>query len=68
MSEERPSPAELYRRAEALIPVLQSRAALCEELRCCPPETIDELEQAGLLRRASCSSRSERVFHHFRPL
>ena len=50
MSEERPNPAELYRRAEALIPVLQSRAARCEELRSCPPETIDDLEQAGLLR------------------
>jgi 3-hydroxy-9,10-secoandrosta-1,3,5(10)-triene-9,17-dione monooxygenase len=50
MSENRPTPAELYRCAEALIPVLQSRAAQCEALRHCPPETIDELERAGLLR------------------
>jgi alkylation response protein AidB-like acyl-CoA dehydrogenase len=50
MSENRPSPAELYRRAEALIPILQNRAARCEELRFCPPETVEELEQAGLLQ------------------
>ena len=50
MSEKRPTSAELYRRAEAFIPVLANRAALCEELRCCPPETIDDLEQAGLLQ------------------
>ena len=50
MSEKRPSPAELYRRAEALIPILASRAARCEALRHCPPETIDDLEQAGLLQ------------------
>ncbi|HEY1507124.1 MAG TPA: hypothetical protein VGF92_22675 [Stellaceae bacterium] len=50
MSETRPSPAELYRRAEALIPALAGRAAHCEALRHCPPETIDDLEQAGLLQ------------------
>ncbi len=50
MSDQRPNPAELYRRAEALIPVLASRAARCEALRHCPPETIDDLEQAGLLQ------------------
>ena len=50
MNEERPSPAELYRRAEAFIPFLAGRAARCEELRYCPPETIDELEQTGLLQ------------------
>jgi len=50
MSDNRPAPAELYRRAEALIPVLTGRAARCEALRHCPPETIDDLEQAGLLR------------------
>ncbi|HWE76806.1 MAG TPA: hypothetical protein VG328_26815 [Stellaceae bacterium] len=50
MSDNRPSPAELYRRAEALIPVLAGRAARCEELRHCPPETIGDLEQAGLLQ------------------
>ena len=50
MTDTRPSPAELYRRAEALIPILAGRAARCEELRHCPPETIDDLEQAGLLQ------------------
>jgi 3-hydroxy-9,10-secoandrosta-1,3,5(10)-triene-9,17-dione monooxygenase len=50
MSANRPSPAELYRRAEALIPAFAGRAARCEALRHCPPETIDELEQAGLLQ------------------
>ena len=50
MSEQRPSPVELYRRAEALVPVLADRAPHCEELRRCPPDTVDELEQAGLLR------------------
>jgi 3-hydroxy-9,10-secoandrosta-1,3,5(10)-triene-9,17-dione monooxygenase len=50
MTANRPSPAELYRRADALIPTLASRAARCEELRHCPPETIDDLEQAGLLQ------------------
>jgi alkylation response protein AidB-like acyl-CoA dehydrogenase len=50
MSENRPSPAELYRRADALIPFLANRAQRCEELRHCPPETIDDLEQAGLLQ------------------
>jgi 3-hydroxy-9,10-secoandrosta-1,3,5(10)-triene-9,17-dione monooxygenase len=50
MNEIRPSPAEIYRRAEALTPVLASRTVRCEALRHCPPETIDELEQAGLLR------------------
>jgi alkylation response protein AidB-like acyl-CoA dehydrogenase len=47
---ERPSPADLYRRAEALIPILASRAARCEELRYCPPESIDDLARAGLLQ------------------
>ncbi|HXR86006.1 MAG TPA: hypothetical protein VN728_03510 [Stellaceae bacterium] len=50
MSENRPRPAELYRRAEALIPVLASRARHCEDMRCCPSETIADLEQAGLLQ------------------
>ena len=45
-----PTPDELYRRATALIPVLASRAARCETLRQCPPETIDDLQQAGLLQ------------------
>ncbi|HLI20085.1 MAG TPA: acyl-CoA dehydrogenase family protein [Stellaceae bacterium] len=47
---ERPSPSELYRRAEAFVPVLASRAEACEKLRHCPPETIDELAAAGLLQ------------------
>jgi alkylation response protein AidB-like acyl-CoA dehydrogenase len=50
MNANRPSPAELYRRAEALVPALASRAQRCEELRHCPTETIDDLEQAGLLQ------------------
>jgi alkylation response protein AidB-like acyl-CoA dehydrogenase len=37
-------------RAEALVPVLAERAARCEALRCCPEETIADLDQAGLLR------------------
>ena len=44
------APAELYRRAEALIPVLASRTEHCEQLRACPAETIDDLAQAGLLQ------------------
>src|SRR5262249_33641629 len=47
---ERPNPAELYRRAETLIPVLAGRAEHCEELRYCPAETIDDLAKAGLLQ------------------
>jgi alkylation response protein AidB-like acyl-CoA dehydrogenase len=47
---EKPSPAELYRRAEALVPTLASRAERCEQLRHCPPETIEELAAAGLLQ------------------
>ncbi|HKT16438.1 MAG TPA: acyl-CoA dehydrogenase family protein [Stellaceae bacterium] len=45
-----PNPDELYNRAEALVPVLAERAARCEALRSCPPETIDELQQGGLLQ------------------
>ena len=47
---EKPSPAELYRRAEALVPILAGRAMRCEELRHCPPESIDDLAAAGLLQ------------------
>lgn len=46
----RPNAAELYRRAEALVPVLASRAQRCEELRHCPPESIDDMAGAGLLQ------------------
>ena len=46
----RPSPEELYRRAEALVPVLSARAERCETLRQCPPETIADFASAGLLQ------------------
>ena len=46
----RPSPEELYRRAEALIPVLAERTERCEALRQCPAETIADLAGAGLLQ------------------
>lgn len=46
----RPSPEELYRRAEAFVPTLGERAERCEALRYCPAETIDELAEAGLLQ------------------
>jgi len=49
-SADRPSPEELYRRAERLVPVLAARAEGCEAARRCPPETIDELAAAGLLQ------------------
>ncbi|HWA38643.1 MAG TPA: acyl-CoA dehydrogenase family protein [Burkholderiales bacterium] len=41
---------ELYRRAEALLPVLRSRAARCEELRRMPDETVRDLHDTGLFR------------------
>jgi 3-hydroxy-9,10-secoandrosta-1,3,5(10)-triene-9,17-dione monooxygenase len=47
---DRPSPDELYRRAQRLVPVLAERAERCEALRHCPPETIDEFARAGLLQ------------------
>lgn len=46
----RPEPDELYRRAHALVPVLAERAANCEALRHCPPETVADLARAGLLQ------------------
>lgn len=46
----RPSPQELYRRAQALIPMLSERAVRCESLRHCPEETVAELASAGLLQ------------------
>ncbi len=45
-----PRPEELYRRAEALVPVLAERAPRCEALRHCPPETIEDLARNGLLQ------------------
>jgi alkylation response protein AidB-like acyl-CoA dehydrogenase len=47
---ERPSAAELYRRAEALVPILASRTEHCEALRYCPRESIEDLARAGLLQ------------------
>jgi 3-hydroxy-9,10-secoandrosta-1,3,5(10)-triene-9,17-dione monooxygenase len=41
---------ELYQRAEALLPVLRSRAARCEELRRMPEETVRDLHDTGLFR------------------
>jgi alkylation response protein AidB-like acyl-CoA dehydrogenase len=46
----RPSPEELYRRATALAPVLAERTERSEALRHCPPETIADLTQSGLLQ------------------
>src|ERR1700733_2468128 len=46
----RPTPAELYRRAEALAPVLAGRAESCEQLRHCPSESIADMTAAGLLQ------------------
>src|SRR5580692_2362839 len=46
----KPSPAELYRHAEALVSILASRAEHCESLRHCPPESIDDMARVGLLQ------------------
>jgi alkylation response protein AidB-like acyl-CoA dehydrogenase len=45
-----PSREELLRRAEALVPVLQARAAQAEALRRCPDETIHDYLANDLLR------------------
>jgi alkylation response protein AidB-like acyl-CoA dehydrogenase len=45
-----PSREELLRRAEALVPVLQERAAQCETMRRCPDETIRDYLASDLLR------------------
>ena len=45
-----PSREELLRRAEALVPVLEQRAAKAEELRRCPDETIRDYIDNDLLR------------------
>jgi alkylation response protein AidB-like acyl-CoA dehydrogenase len=44
-----PGAAEIYRRAEALVPVLAARADACEGLRNCPRETMADFAAAGLL-------------------
>lgn len=46
----RPSREELLRRAEALAPILQARAAEAESLRRCPDETIRDYIASDLLR------------------
>jgi 3-hydroxy-9,10-secoandrosta-1,3,5(10)-triene-9,17-dione monooxygenase len=46
----RPSREELLRRAQALVPVLQARAATAEEMRRCPDETIQDYLDHELLR------------------
>jgi len=40
---------EIYQRASALVPKLAERARHCEEMRRCPPETIADFAEAGLL-------------------
>ena len=42
--------AELWARAEALLPMLRSRAARCEELRRLPDETLRDFHDAELFR------------------
>src|SRR5215813_5406642 len=41
---------ELLRRAEALVPIVQERAAACEQFRRCPDETIQDFLDNELLR------------------
>ena len=43
---------ELIRRASDLVPVLRQRAALTEELRQIPQETVDDFHATGILRAA----------------
>src|SRR5689334_4145449 len=45
-----PTREELLRRAQALVPVLQERAAQCEAMRRCPDETIRDYVANDLLR------------------
>jgi 3-hydroxy-9,10-secoandrosta-1,3,5(10)-triene-9,17-dione monooxygenase len=45
-----PKGTELLSRARELVPVLRSRAAEAERLRCIPPESIADLRTAGLFR------------------
>jgi 3-hydroxy-9,10-secoandrosta-1,3,5(10)-triene-9,17-dione monooxygenase len=47
-----PTREELIARAQALIPTLRSRSRRCEELRKIPPETVDDLRNAGFFRVA----------------
>ncbi|NIO06531.1 MAG: hypothetical protein GTO40_00560 [Deltaproteobacteria bacterium] len=41
---------ELLDRARELVPTLHERAAKAEQLRCIPPESIEDLRRAGLFR------------------
>ena len=41
---------ELLLRAADLVPVLRERAALTEELRRIPQETVDDFHASGILR------------------
>jgi 3-hydroxy-9,10-secoandrosta-1,3,5(10)-triene-9,17-dione monooxygenase len=45
-----PTRAELLRRAQALVPVLEERARKAEELRRCPDETIRDFVDNALMR------------------
>ena len=45
-----PTRADLLRRAEALVPVLQERASAAETLRRCPDETVRDFIDNDLLR------------------
>jgi alkylation response protein AidB-like acyl-CoA dehydrogenase len=45
-----PTVEELMARARALVPVLQERAARCEDQRRVPEETVEDFQRAGLLR------------------
>ena len=44
------TPGEALSRARALVPRLKERAALADELRRCPDESIRELNESGLMR------------------
>ena len=50
MSASTPKGAELLARARELVPAFRSRAADAEKLRSIPPESIEDLRRAGLLR------------------
>ncbi len=45
-----PKGGELLSLARELVPTLRERAAKAEKLRCIPPESIDDLRNAGLFR------------------
>ena len=45
-----PKGGELLSLARELVPTLRERAAKAEKLRCIPPESTDDLRNAGLFR------------------